>query len=244
MASHRLNLDGDIAYANKALNLLGAGVIGLWPLNETSGSVAQELTNARAITYNGPTLQAAAGPALSMGNAPSFSGSSQSVDFPAGTLTALNTANVFKPGEGGLSVWAKMLDAGHWASATQFVIAQFSADGNNKFTLLKDAANRVSANFVVGGNFTTPNSALSTLLWFHIGMTWSVSANKMRFYVNGAQIGADSAYTGTWAGSLAAAETHIGSGNGSAYWPGWIDQVVLCNRMLTASEMTVLASPN
>lgn len=241
MLMHRDVFKSDIGYANKILNLLGSGVVGLWPLNEVTGTVAQEITAGRNITYNGPTLQGAAGPAMLMGNAPSFSGSSQSVDFPAGALTALNAAGVFKPDEGGLSAWAKMLDAGHWASATQFVIAQFSADGNNKFTLLKDAANRVSANFVVGGNFTTPNSALSTLAWFQIGMTWSKSLNKMRFYVNGAQIGADSAYTGTWAGSLAAAETHIGSGNGSAYWPGWIDQVVLCNRLITASEMAALA---
>lgn len=232
------------SYIRRVQSILGSAVIGYWPLSESSGSVANDASgNSRSATYNAVVLANTPGPGIALGAAPSFDGAASQLNFPAGTLTSLNAGGVFKPTEGALMAWVKMVDAAHWANASQYAIAQFSADGNNKFTLLKDAANRISANFVVGANFTTPNTPRSALDWFHIGMTWSSSLNKMRFFVNGAQVGGDNSYTGTWAGSLASAETHIGSGNGSAFWPGWLAHAILTNQLVTAGQFALLGTP-
>lgn len=216
--------------------------IAYWPLAEASGTViVDESGNGRNGAY-----KAAGEPLLGQSGigdgrtAPLFDGTN---DY--GNLFSASFQGAFNSAEGTLACWCKVSAAGVWTDATERRWVNLRADASNRLYLNKTAINnQVGCTYIAGGtskgvNFTTS----APLGFFHLALTWSKSADQLKFYVNGAQQGATQTALGTWAGSLAAGNTAAGAGDlvGSNVTSGSLAHVAIWNSALSAAQIATLA---
>lgn len=75
--------------------------------------------------------------------------------------------------------------------------------------------------------------------WHHIAMTWDVSANQMKVFIDGSQFGNTKTGVQSWNG--VATNSFIGkSMTGPDYWNGALDEVLIYNRALSNSEVQTI----
>jgi hypothetical protein len=219
-------------YINKILSTFGSSLIGYWPLNEHSGSVALDWSgNNRHGSYTGVDLaQAGIGDRQA---SPYFDGVNDYVNlYSAGLVSAFNGA------EGTLLLWGKVFS---WATiaATQY-LARLAVDTNNLIYLRRSTTdNRLIFTYTATTSKTVNIDGITTPNFFSMGCTWSKSADKFIGYFAGAQAGTPQTGLGTWSGSLAAASTALGvfSTSPTGNWKGWLAHAALLNRPATAAEM-------
>lgn len=83
------------------------------------------------------------------------------------------------------------------------------------------------------------NITLNYSQWYHIGMVYNHTAARIEAYLNGINVGNNSAITGI--GSSGETERfEVGAHNGLFYWNGRIDALYIFNRVLNSSDMTTL----
>jgi hypothetical protein len=233
-------MGGKKTYARKIKRLFGSSLIAYWPLNETSGTVAYDVSgNARNGAYTGVDLANAAAPAKIGGMAPYFDGTNDYCNIYSASL-----ASAFSGAAGSLFIWAKIFNAGIWTDASYDDFFRIAADANNEILLRKTNANnalytRYNAN---GTTKSVTRTNTTTIDWFLFGFTWSKAADQMIAYYNGAQTGATQTGLDTWAGAPAAATCVIG-----AYvltpanpWNGWLNQAIILNRIATPAEVLAM----
>src|SRR6266508_5978897 len=194
-----------LAYTRKVRAL---SPLAYWPLSETSGTVAYDVSdNARNGTYS----------ALSLGQAgigdgrPSvlFNGSTAFINIYSAALDA-----AFNNAEGTLAIWFQFQSAGIWTDAAARQFLQLRTDANNLVTVRRTTTNnQLQAQYVAGATSKTINitSLGGSVAWNHFAITWSKSADQMIVYVNGAQSGATQTGLGTWAGALSSTACLIGA---------------------------------
>ena len=220
----------------RILNTAPANLLTLWPLTETSGSVAYDISgNARHGTHSGPTLASISGPDGQP--APYFDGVN---DYTNIYSTSLRDA--FNGAEGSCIVWAKIPTA-VWTDATKRVMLELRADDDNRVSLFKaTTSNRLQA-FYEAGNVleNVLLSSITTTDWFFLGLTWSATADEASLY---SSIAATNTKTvlGTWVGNFGATTTIIGATNNTPSFPfkGYLSNVALWDVALTASQMAAL----
>jgi hypothetical protein len=222
---------GGAVYWQKVRGLFGSAVVGYWPLNELSGSAAYDVSgNLLNGAHSGVSLANADGPKGGM--APLYDG--------VNDYTSINAAAAaFNGAEGSLLIFARVSGAGVWADATIRWLARIAVDDNNRVEIYKHSdANRLFWRHSGGGTSTTVNiTSHSPTAWTHYGMTWSLAANEMKAYLNGAQYGATQGGVGAWAGTPGASLTRVGMGNGTGYYSGWLAHALLLNRPATGAEI-------
>lgn len=233
-------------YIEKVLRTQTSGLVGYWPLNEESGTVAYDLsTNA----YNATTKNLMRGwndrrmLAPDGSKCAQFDGSTSAVDFNASSSTDATA-------EGSLSIWVATPNA-QLKGTTAMYIVKFAADGNNLMDLTFDTtAYRFTAN-----NTGQSTSVTSTGLvynengdailpqWHHFAVTWSETNDALNFYVDGVAQTAGSSLGG-WSGSMDTDLMCLGS---SAYatpanqFTGWMAHFAMWTSILTAAEVRDLA---
>jgi len=146
-------------------------------------------------------------------------------------------AAALNPGEGGLILWARAYNAAVWTDGVTKTLFDLFMDGSNylRFQYQGGAAKTLSMYYAAGGALVSGVDAnCYPLDWVCLGMTWSKSADGAEFYHNGQKFGTVSGL-GTWAGS--ATRASIGYQNVSNFWNGWLTDVLLVNRRITALEM-------
>lgn len=221
-------------YIDKLLSIYGSNLIWSPALTDVSGTVATDYSyvGGRNGTYQGSiTLAGGTGPDNQP--CPLFDGINDNVIPTVGALAALNTAGVFNPLEGTLGVWFKFNDVAKLNSATIFHLFAAAADARNRVKFTKFPANTLTCAITVQNVpiQITLSSTFTSLAWHHGLVTWSSSANLVRGYLDGVQIGADQAYpVGTWeVVALNAVWTQIGSHNSSNFFPGNLAYSFLSN---------------
>jgi hypothetical protein len=223
------------SYTSKILAIFGANIAAWWKMAEPSGTTSID-SSGHGVDglYTGVLLgQAGMGDGLTSGY---WDGINDRDYVYAGG--AINS--VFNGNEGSFMAWAKY--SGVWVDVEQRVICWFYVDGNNLIALYKQTDGKVTALRNASGNllFSRTPGEWSGAGWQHFGATWSKSADRLRLYINGAQIGADVSGLSTFSGALAAGYTALGSpdsiGSGTI-WQGYLAHALLLDREATAGEM-------
>jgi len=219
--------------------VMGTQPIAYWPQSESSGLTAYCLTNpAMNGTYTGVTLaNDLTGPFGTP--APFYDGAN---DYCNIYSAALNTA--FSGAEGTVAIWAKVNGIGVWTDAAIRQTINLWVNGNNYLRPQKMNVNNLFQHFYRANAIgETVNSAGRTdIVWMHVALSWSKSAEEMKAYIYGAQVGATQINLGVWAGNLLNTACCIGAnGTGpSEVWHGWLGPCAIWNRALTPAEIAAL----
>lgn len=230
---------GSSLYAEK-VKRAASGLIAYWPLWESSGTVAVDVSgNGRDGAYTAVTLgQSGIGDGRTC---PLFNGTSSFVNVFSASLQG-----AFVGGEGTLSLWMRVANAGVWTDGVQRRGIRLAVDGNNTINIGRLTTNNQFRWTYAAGAVTksVTKSSLTTTDWMHIALTWSKSADLMVAYFNGTQEGTNNAL-GTWAGSLASTLCTIGATSTAPLdvWSGTEAHVALWNNALGASTIASLATP-
>ena len=224
------------AYTSKVAAL---SPIAYWPLDELSGSVANDRSgNGRNGAYTAVTLGAAG---VGDGRtAATLDGSTSYVNIYSASLAGVNIGPA-----GTIACWAKVSAAGVWTDSVARRLIYLAVDANNRVSLVKsNLNNEVDWLYVAGG--TTKQAGITTFSptgWFHLALTWSKTGDAVKFYVNGAQNGSTATGLGTWAGNLAPTTTLLGaiSQAPANVWSGQLAHAAVWNRSLSATEVASLA---
>jgi hypothetical protein len=226
---------GGESYNEKVLATAAANLIAFWPLNDLSGSVADNLegTAARDGAYTGVTLgQTGIGDG---DTCPLFDGINDKVNVYSASL-----ATAWSGIEGTFTCW---LNPSTVAGGGNDAALHFEKDGNNYARIHRAEAGLVFELFSGADQaYISAGSVLSADTWYHVAMSWSESGNAVKAFIGGAQTGSTQAYPNTWSGTLGSTTTTIGAYGSSLYWAGRLAKAAVWTTPLTAAQISALAS--
>ena len=195
------------------------GLIAHWPLDEGSGSVAQDVTG----LGNQGTINGASWADGISGGALSFDGSTDNVRVPHTADLAFSDSDSYT-----LSVWVQVNALpGSWSG-----IVTKSRDDAPWYGLWISPSNR----WINGGtNITGPVASLG---WHHLAAVQDVGAGESRFYVDGILSAVGFLEDSDGSGDLLMG----GAGGVNEFFEGVIDEVRVYDRGLSNLEILFLAS--
>lgn len=218
--------------------VLGTGPVGYWPMWETAGVPVENLVNpAQPGAYvNAPTLANGTAPGGSA--CPWFDGAADYANFN-------NAVGPLDETEGTMAIWARAHNAGVWTDGQDRILGEFGQSfGPNDMQLMrKTIANNTlylerTATAVTDSVTYNPFSSTD---WFHAACTWSESADELKFFVNGSQVGLTQVTIGAW--GVAADIIRIASADGiSEFWHGWLAHFALWDTPLPPATIENLAT--
>lgn len=232
-------------YDEKAMRT--SSIIGYWPLNEESGTVAYDLG---PNGYNGVSSGLVRVPATRGFLAPDgskcaeFDGSASYIDLVAAAVSSATGSQT----TGSICAWVAIPEA-NLAATSRLPIARFAADVDNEIELYFDTtAYRFSTTFNGGG--TAVNNVSSLVYntkgeqqpeWHHIGMTYSTKS--LIIYTDGSPSTTADTTSSAWSGNFASALMCVGltSTTGGNYFKGWMKGLLWSSAELDAEEMADLA---
>lgn len=225
-------------YLAKVLGTEASNLIAYWPLNEASGTNADnaEGTAARDGTYNGVTLGQ---PGIGDGETcPSFDGSNDYVSIYSDSLR-----DAFNGAAGTVALWAKVSGAGVWSDGQNRRAIKITVDGSNNVYIGKTSGNVMIWAYTAGGTSDAITAARSPTGWVHLGITWDAAADQVMAYYTGSQEGATQTGLGTWAGNIVNSGTIIGAENNTPAfpWDGLLAHVAVWTKALSAAQIASLA---
>ncbi len=224
------------AYWQRMRDAQPANLIGLWRLNESSGTNADDSSSENHDgTYAGVTLAALLGPDGE--NAPSFDGINDEVELGASGVGA-----AFDGAECTLVVWIKVTDASVWTDGARHVGIMIYVNGFNLMRIRSETVNGLVSWRREGSNSASnvSKSGVSDTGWICVGMTVSESADELKGWWNGVQEGSTQTGLGTWVGTPGT--IRIGSSGSGAFWDGSVALVGLWDAALSDAKMLSLGS--
>lgn len=212
--------------------------IAYWPLNETSGTTALDASgNGRNGVHSNVTV-GQSGFGDGGGLSAYYDGVAAYTNIYSPSFYAGFNGDV-----GTIHLWIKVA-AADWPSSTAREAIRI-LPSSFYYVLIRKTSNTLRLFRQSGATqrFRTI-TVVPTDAWMAIALTWNVATNELFSYVNGVA-------AGTVSGSILAAwlptisttiDTNIGAGNSAAgLWKGYIDDVAIWNRALSASEIAQLA---
>jgi len=228
-------------YWQRVKALFGSSIVAYWPLWEASGTVATDIVNTRNGTYatGGVTLNQ--NPAINLG-APLLDGTNGLINVHN---TALNA--VLQSGEFTIGVWFKPSSIAIYRDSSTDFLFKFKVDANNTLDIFKQpSADLLTWRYRAGaGAVSTVGIPGASADWLLAALTVSKSVNQVKGFLNGLQIGATQAASGTWTGNLATTQACLGA---EATTPsntlnGYLAHAFFLNRPATSAEWTSLSRP-
>ena len=216
--------------------IIDTAPIAYWPFNELSGAAAINYGTLGAAAngaYTGATLAQIAAPGG--GLAPLFDGVNDFCDLYSAAF-----AGAFNPALGSMAVWFRTV-----AGLSSGVILSIRTDDTNRVIIkhVADTTGDFNLEYNAGGTAETSSTYDATTgAWYHAVVTWSVAADQVIFYVNGAQLGVTATGLGTWVGALNAARCTAGCYSTSATldYNGYIAHPALWDKVLTPTEILTM----
>lgn len=188
---------GKSSYIQKVKGIQPASLITYWPMNEPSGTNADnaEGTAARDGTYTGVTLgQTGIGDGETC---PLFDGANDYLDINTASLRS-----AFDGSELTIVMWIKMFDAGVWTDGTARRMLNISAPGSDNIRFERRTTNNVfRVIYQAGGVNNIRDITMSPTDFFSIVLTVSASADAVKVYKDGTQQGATLTGLGVWDGT-------------------------------------------
>ena len=229
---------GGASYANKVLSY---SPIAYWPLWEATGAVATDISgNGYHGAYTAVTLgQTGIGDGETC---PLFDGTTSFVD-----IYSVGFINAFDGEKGSVSVWVKMFNAGVWTDGDNRYFVTLSSNDNKNYIYLRKHGDNNKLYWGYRSNDvleTVEKSPISETGWFHVGITWSLLADKVIYYYNGSQEGATDTTLGTWAEDLTTTKCTLASVNTTPSSPfyGYLAHCAVWDSALTPAQMAILAA--
>lgn len=222
------------SYIHRVIGTHPSDLIGYYPLNDLSGSVAHDYSGN---DYHGTYYSASVGGETGIGDglkAPYFDEINDYVDLPSGFLSAWDGREVT------VAFWARMDRSVDWddGQSKRPWMCEDSVGGGFRFESMPNYPKmqyNLNAYAYIRITVGTPTT------WQHYAMTCSDSGSIARAYWNGVA-GGTTAYGSTDAALTYANIGTFQDGTG-AFWRGGIAHVAIWNRVLTASEIAQLAVP-
>ena len=231
-------------YKDKVKSIRPESLIAYYPLDEERGTaIGDHSLQANHGTATSVILADDTGPDGLP--APRFDGTNSYINIYS---SALDTD--FSETTGSASVWVRVLNSAQLENTTRRGILALGADTSNIVYIERTTtANTFRIAYIGGG---TTDSVSPTFYkdgsyeipWVHLGVTWDVTNNELKAYVNGVQSGTTQASLGTWSGALASTLCTIGAINTTpaSGWSGWIKHVAIWNAELSADDMLRLGT--
>jgi len=224
--------------AHYASRMLDTGPIAYWPLWEPAGAVAVNLV---APTMNGThTAVTLAQPGIGDGaTSASYDGATSYTNVHSAAL-----ASAFDGDEGSALIWVRVSAVGVWTDGAIRYIFDLRSDDNNVVLIYKSNVNNtIVASYVAGGTAETwVGAGLTTTDWFSLGVTWSASADEVKFYLDGANVQTDTVL-GVYAGALATVLIGSRPVAPNLVTDGYIAHFAVWNRALAPTEVAALVVP-
>ncbi len=226
---------------NPVVTALREGLIGYWPLDETSGTTVVDYSN----TNNNGTISSLSSVAGKVGNAYSINRSANlGVTVPTNSLYNFGTNNF------SLGVWFYGSSGGSWGNypamisskAAGWVVGSNYLSYNNAAFGAKTIAFNSHENDFNGVGGLTSTGIYEYNTWHFAVVTRS--GNLFTLYINGYPINSD---TKTGAINIGTSGMTFGGDNfdgAAARWNGYLDEVTIWNRALTANEVLNLYNLN
>ena len=229
---------GTSSYRKKIMGMFGSSLTAFWPLNEISGGTATDIVAGLNGTYTNCTLNQAG--IRSGEKSVLFDGTTSFINiYSAGLNAALD-------GEFSFAVWAKVSGAGVWLDGVARYLFNVYVDANNRFFVSKSITNNVltlvGLSGGAGGQIDV--TSFNSTGWFCVCVTGSASNNRIKAYLNGAQVGVDK-LCGAWTGAISATNTNIGANTNAptGVFSGYLSNMMIFNRELTPTEVASVSNP-
>ena len=232
------------SYMQKMERTYNSSFVGLWPLNEESGTTAYDIS---PNGYNGTSVslmrswddRKVLGP--DGAKCAQFDGSTSYINIYSALASAPTTI-------GSISVWVA-LENTFLKGSTAGKIIKLGVDTNNYIDITFDAtAYRFNGVYKAGGTASSVNSSLVYNsgygpTWHHFGLTWTKAGDAVKFYVDGLQQGTTQTSLGTWSGTMASDLMVVGALSTAPLGvvTGWIARLGIWSVVLPAATMADLA---
>lgn len=237
-----LRAGGDnLEYTRRVNGVASSNLLAYWTQADLAGTVAADSSmNSRTGVYTGVTLGQ-----TGIGDGRTSASYDGSTSFCNVFSTSLQSA--FNSQEGTLCAWFKMSGAGVWTDGQFRELFRLRVDANNAALLEKTSTNNQIRGLYAAGGVTksvVDTSLAGTTNWFHFAATWSKSADQLKVYVNGSQVGTTQTGLGVWSGSLSATSTILGAGDTTPTFlhSGFIAHAACWSTPLSAAQVASLAS--
>lgn len=238
--------EGDFGFNyGKYINLLkSTKPVCIWPLGESLGNKAKSL--------NGDLLKATYSSGITLNSTKFVDGTNAPLFDATGDVITFTVANLdipFDPNVGTMLIWAKPRVSTVWTDGVTRMLFSIGSDANNRIFFTKSATNNTfDLSYRAGGSPKTHNqSTYNPNRWFCIAITWDKVSDRVKFYLDGIQVGLELSLLGTWTGSLTTSFSAIGNftqAGGANFWDGYLKYPTLYNRVLTSTEIARLAPTN
>ncbi|PIR49717.1 hypothetical protein COU79_03350 [Candidatus Peregrinibacteria bacterium CG10_big_fil_rev_8_21_14_0_10_54_7] len=215
------------------------GLVGYWKLDETSGTLAYDLSG------NGYNASHQGTPTIST-TVPSTHFSTRSLSFNSSTTDYLDIGTSFTDSienAGTISVWAKRSGAVGGALFNRSTGTGWADERLNIY--MRSDTNVLGWSISNGTSYLTQSENIDTVFptgtWKHFVMSWDGSSVK--FFVDGVQDNTLST-SQTYVPEISGVSARIGWSQGLAnqYYNGLVDEVRVYNRALSTGEILQLAS--
>lgn len=184
-----------IATSDQIKTLFGSHIIGLWPLADTSGSVAVDVSG------NGYNAAYVGSPSYSQEGLDG----TKAIGFTNGKLNIYSAGLIskFNPDEGFCSFWVKTA-IGVWDNASDKRVMYFTSDkGANRIMFNIGNTGYITAFHIAGStNRYAQSYSPHEERWYHVGFRWSKAAGALTTFINGVETVKYAVVLGTWSGSL------------------------------------------
>jgi len=235
------NADGHmriLSFADYALNIQRANLIGAWFPGESAGAScfdnSDQRNNATACSLSIPE------PCISGITGASFNGASAHVNVYS---TAFNSD--FNGNELTMFVMARTGSAGSWTDGATRNLFHFAVSASNDVFITKTSTDyTIRVSYAASGTTKIVNNLLlSNQLprncYFTMALTVSATASQFMGFFNGEQFGTTQTGLLNWSGALAVAQCTIGANSiiGANPWVGWIGAALVWSKALDANTI-------
>jgi hypothetical protein len=242
-------------------------LLAYWPLDESSGATADnaEGTAARDGAYTSVTLAAASFMEDAADNAEGTAardgaylgllvgqpgigdgGGAAWFDDIHDYINIYSTSlkDAFDGDEGTVIAWAKVNSAAEWSDGEYRTVVQLRASAENRIHVRKGSDDKMYWRHEGSNVMLDVERTMTELGWCCYALTWSATADEVKGYLNGVQVGSTQTGMGAWSGDLASDDAAIGARNyaATAYWHGWIAHVAIWTKALTPAQIARLAA--
>lgn len=200
--------------------------------NEATASTSTTTGDAAGLSWHGTLVNGALRTAGKGGNAIDLDGTNDYVSLPAGVVSALSNFTIATwVNLDAASTWSRVFDFGSGTTSYMFLTPSNGANGKVRFAITTSGGG--------GEQQITGTAALPTGAWTHVAVT--VSGNVGILYVNGVEVGRNSALTLTPASLGSTTQNWIGRSQFSdPYLNGRVDDFRIYGGALPASDVLAL----
>ena len=224
--------------------ILSTNPLAHWPMDELVGINSDELINGALWdgTYTGVALNDPVGqPSPDGSPVGRWDGGGDYDDIYSVPLAA-----AFNGAEGSFLIYGRMFNLGVWTDGVHRRLVTLRADGANRVLISKQDPNDLRFNRIGGGiNEQVQVASGNPTTFFSVGLTWSETADEVRAYVDGFQVGVTQVGLGAWVGALHVNTTLVGSSSKvpANVHNGWLSRPTIWDRALSPGEMQVVGIP-